>query len=129
MAQYLTLGSLKYWTLAAICAGIATTSLADTPRDPTLPPANIGLAGTNVRTTSSLIQSITLMDGKRYAMIAGATVKTGDTITEGRIVNITENAVLVKTATGLITLKLFPNVDKHVHQHAKPTHQPSVHRN
>lgn len=128
MAQHL--GLCIRWILAALWAGMAASSLADMPRDPTQPPAGINAAGTNTGTAAGTqIQSITISGNRRYAMINGITMKPGDTISEGRIVKITENSVIVKSANGLTTLKMFPDVDKHVHSHAKPARQPSVHRN
>ena len=128
MAQYLSL--LTRWVCTALLSGIATTSFADMPHDPTQPPASIATVGPNGNaTTGSAIQSITIRGSQRYAMVNGTMVKPGDTLSEGRIVKITENAVIVKSATGLTALKLFPNVEKRMHPPAKSTHQPSVHRN
>lgn len=128
MAQHL--GLLTYCASIALCAGVAVSSFADMPHDPTQPPANI-MSGSNNTTvaSTSVIQSITIRGKQRFAMINGIMMKLGDSISEGRIVNITETAVIVRSTNGLSVLKLFPNVDKHAHTHAKPTRQPSVHRN
>ncbi|ARU31009.1 hypothetical protein CAP31_04475 [Sulfuriferula sp. AH1] len=128
MAQHL--GLRIRWIQAALWAGIATASFADIPRDPTQPPAGIDAAGARTGPAAETqIQSITISGRQRYAMINGIIMKPGDVINEGRIVKITENTVIVKSASGLTALKLFPNVDKHVHSHAKSTRPASVHRN
>lgn len=128
MAQHLS--SLSRWIFAALCAGLATASLADAPRDPTVPPASIGSAGGNTAAPQgSTLQSVSISGKQRYAMINGIMLKVGDTVSEGRIVKITENSVIVRSANGPVTLKLFPDIDKRVHPDAKPTRQPSVRRN
>lgn len=131
MAQPVIHRCLSRWMLAVICSGLAALSHADTPlsRDPTQPPASLNSAGTRSAAASSSVQSITIGKHQRHAMINGVTVKTGDTVSEGRIVNITEDAVIVKSANGLTTLKLFPNVDKHPHTNVPATRPSSVHRN
>lgn len=133
MAQYLSCAFITRYLFATACACIATASGAAITQDPTQPPLTLTAPGSQgsraSAPASSMIQSITLRGGQHYAMINGAMVKAGDTVSEGRIVRITDNAVVVRSPTGLTALKIFPDVDKRLHSHAKPVRPPSVNRN
>ena len=133
MAQHLNCAFISRYLLATAYACMATASGAAITQDPTQPPLTMaapGSSGSRANTPpSSTIQSITRRGGQHYAMINGETVKAGDTVSEGRIVQITDNAVIIRSTAGLTTLKIFPDVDKRLHTHTKPARQPSVNRN
>lgn len=131
MAQPVIHRCLLRCMIIVLGTGSAAFSHADAPitRDPTQPPASLGSSGIQSAAASSSLQSITIGRKQRHAMINGVTVKIGDTVSEGRIANITEDAVMIKSANGLTTLKLFPNVDKHPHTTVPAPRPSSVHRN
>lgn len=108
MAQYLntiSISALLCMSLPAVAAGISN--------DPTQPPADLSsISAAETRASTSQIQSITINKKQRYAMINGDMVKVGDTINAGRIVQITENGVWVKSGNEVSHLPMFPNVTK-----------------
>lgn len=130
MAQYLNCACITRYLFATACACMATASCAAIMHDPTQPPLTMTAPGSHGSAPAgSTIQSIMRRGGQYYAMVNGLMVKVGDTISEGRITNITDHAVIVRSPTGLTALKIFPDVDKRLHSHAKPARPPSANRN
>ena len=129
MDQYLTARIRYRWLLFALLLSSAGIVLAnDTRRDPTIPPASISMpAGDNMSMAGSPIQLITIAGRQRSARVRGVTVKVGDQISEGRIVKITANGILVKSDDGLNFVKLFPDVNKYIP--ARSSRQPSIYSN
>jgi hypothetical protein len=80
---------------------------------------NMNVTDTNQNASS--IQSVTLGKTRRYAMINGVNVKVGDSISAGRVINITESDVWVKSGNEVSRLPLFPNVSKHYRHISKHT--------
>ena len=121
--------TLYCWLLSALLFSSAGIALADDSlRDPTAPPASISMpAGDNTLTTGSPIQLITIAGRQRSARVRGITVKVGDSISEGRIVKITHNGIVVKSSDGYSLVKLFPAVNKHTP--ARPIPPSSIHSN
>ncbi len=108
MAQYLNTLSIS----ALLCLSLPGFA-ADIGKDPTQPPASLGSVGTaDTNAEFTQVQSITLNKNQRYAMINGDMVKVGDTISAGRIVQITENGVWIKAGNEVTHLPMFPNVAK-----------------
>ncbi len=110
MAKHLTLVCLSLFL------SVSHSSWADSVVDPTQPPAGLNsmsTADTDSGTNTSTIQSVTLTKKQRYAMINGETVKVGDTIKAGRIIQITETDVWVRSGSEVSRIPLFPNVSKH----------------
>lgn len=86
---------------------------ADALRDPTRPPAVLYAPddGAGIE-TGPVLQSVLISRGRRTAVISGQSVKAGDRFGDGRVVRINETEVVLKTGSGLQTLKLFPDVEK-----------------
>jgi len=102
------------------CLLIFTASLlpfaaqaAETLRDPTRPPAVLYVPddGAGIE-TGPVLQSVLISQGRRTAVISGRSVKVGDRFDDGRVIRINETDVVLKTGSGLQTLKLFPDVEK-----------------
>lgn len=86
---------------------------AEALRDPTRPPAVLYAPdeGEGIE-AGPVLQSVLISPGRRTAVISGQSVKTGDRFGDGRVVRINETEVVLKTGSGLQTLKLFPDVEK-----------------
>lgn len=111
MAKHLTLACLSLFL------SMSHSSWADSVVDPTQPPAGLNSISTaDTGTDASTIQSVTLTKKQRYAMINGETVKVGDTIKAGRIIQITETEVWVRSGNEVSRIALFPNVSKQYHR-------------
>ncbi|MFA5171362.1 MAG: hypothetical protein WC426_07330 [Sulfuriferula sp.] len=111
MAKHLTLACLS------LLLSVSHSGWADSVADPTQPPAGLNsMSTTDTGTDASTIQSVTLTKKQRYAMINGETVKIGDTINAGRIIQITESDVWVRSGNEVSRIPLFPNVSKHYHR-------------
>lgn len=102
------------------CLLIFTASLlpfaahaAEALRDPTRPPAVLYAPadGAGIE-TGPVLQSVLISQGRRTAVISGRSVKVGDRFDDGRVIRINETEVVLKTGSGLQTLKLFPDVEK-----------------
>jgi len=59
-----------------------------------------------------VLQSVLLAGGRREAIISGVRVSEGEKFGDARVIKISENGVVLKSAEGLQTLKLFPAVEK-----------------
>lgn len=103
-------------TLVAIVPLIASSfAYADTLRDPTRPPASLGVpvVDGNVAQPSGLqLQSVLIGPGRVIAVISGQTVRVGDKVGEAQVVEIRESEVVLRTGKELRMLKLFPDIDK-----------------
>ena len=102
-------GGFLLLMLAAASAGFA-----ESLSDPTRPPASLGLVQDGVSAASSgpILQSVLISPGRRVAIISGQTVRLGEKFGEARVVRITESEVLLRSGTGVQTLKLFPGIEK-----------------
>ena len=114
MAQYLNILSIS----ALLCISLPGVA-ADISKDPTQPPAGLNSMTTTETSTSPLqVQAITINKKQRYAMINGDMVKVGDTVSAGRIVQITENGIWIKSGNEVTHLPMLPNVTKHTSKHS-----------
>ena len=84
---------------------------AQTLSDPTRPP--IGLqpteAGDNTL-AAPVLQSVMISSAARTAIIGGETVKLGGKYGDARVIRITESEVVLRSASGTETLKMYPAV-------------------
>ena len=103
--------------MSRFLAGIAVVLLVPAAQgapfaDPTRPPdyaptdAAPGVSG------GSRLESVLIAPDRRVAVIGGQQVRLGEKFGDGRVVRITESEVVIRTADGTQTLKLFPEVEK-----------------
>ena len=80
--------------------------------DPTRPPAGIYLnaPGDTGAISAPLLQSVMISPTARSAIIGGETVKLGGKYGEARVIKITESEVVLRSANGTETLRMYPGV-------------------
>lgn len=114
MAQYLGRPVSLRMHLALLIACLpAAAALAQSLPDPTRPPQAGDLAMTASGAASKLgvLQSVMIADGVREAIIGGRVVHVGDRHDDAQVLKITEGEVVLRTAEGLQTLKLYPGIE------------------
>jgi len=80
--------------------------------DPTRPPAGILSPDTAGPVSGgSLLQSVMITPTQRAAIIGGEWVKLGDKYGDARVVRITESEVVLRSAAGAETLRMYPEVE------------------
>ena len=80
--------------------------------DPTRPPPGVysnEAAGSAVA-SAPVLQSVMISPTERSAIIAGKTVKVGGTYGDARIIKISEGEVVLRSASGTETLRMYPDV-------------------
>jgi MSHA biogenesis protein MshK len=87
--------------------------MAQVSSDPTRPPAEFlsPAPGGPGAAPNSLLQSVKISGAERSAIIGGQTVKLGGKYGDARVVKITESEVVLRSASGTETLKMYPGVD------------------
>ncbi len=82
--------------------------------DPTRPPsASAGPAGgLEDVPAGKQLQSVLISDGRKVAIIDGASVRLGGMVGEARLVRISETEVVLKNGEETEVLKLYPSVEK-----------------
>lgn len=106
--------SISVSGFVVMAAMIATSPLlAQVMNDPTRPPASVlaGTAGDDGQAAGPLLQSVMISPTERSAIISGERVKQGGTYGDARIIRITDNAVVLRSAGGMETLLLYPDVE------------------
>lgn len=80
--------------------------------DPTRPPPGIysNEAAGSAAVSEPVLQSVMISPTERSAIIGGKTVKLGGTYGDARIVKITEGEVVLRSASGTETLRMYPDV-------------------
>lgn len=81
---------------------------ADPTRPPDFAPADAAPAASG----GLRLESVLIAPDRRVAVIGGQQVRLGEKFRDGRVVRITESEVVIRTAEGAQTLKLFPEVEK-----------------
>lgn len=103
------------WQIVVACvAALAHGHVqAQVVADPTRPPADLQSAasGSDGTAASPMLQSIMISSSERSAIINGERVKQGGSYGNSRVLKISENEVVLRTATGAETLRLYPGVD------------------
>lgn len=91
-------------------------SNAETLPDPTRPPAEAGYMGSAVAAVASgpVLQSVMIAPGRRTAVISGQLLMEGELFGEAKLVRIAEGEVVLSSPEGQQTLRLFPDVVKHM---------------
>lgn len=113
-----TINALLGMTVAA-----TMPALAQTPADPTRPPAGFWATGTasptvTVQPANAGLQTIVRRaDGKLAAIINGRLVELGGRIGDARLVKVGESSVVLQSPAGKETLHLTPGIEK---QPARP---------
>lgn len=90
---------------------------AENLQDPTRPPAGLFQPQENAAVAVARrpqLQSVQISGGRRSAIISGQRVVVGDRFGNARVVGMNENQVVLKSGSGLQTLRLFPGVDKRI---------------
>jgi MSHA biogenesis protein MshK len=80
--------------------------------DPTRPAAGIySTDSTDGAAIGPVLQSVMITPTARSAIIGGETVKLGGKYGDARVIRITESEVVLRSATGTDTLKMYPGVE------------------
>ena len=112
------------WVILVAVTGWSLSGWGQKLADPTRPPAawlerqakgGSGDAGTPE--APPRLQSLLVGGPRKYAIIDGQLVGVGDKFRDGRVLAVEATQVVLRTAQGTQTLKLFPDVEKRV---AKP---------
>jgi MSHA biogenesis protein MshK len=105
--------------LLGITAAATMSAYAQTPADPTRPPAGFesAPAGSAVPAQpapakAGLQTIIRRANGKPAAVINGRVVELGGRIGDARLVNVNEDSVVLQTPAGRETLRLTPGIEK-----------------
>jgi MSHA biogenesis protein MshK len=99
---------------AALCACIwAATAGAQGISDPTRPPAAVssGASGDQGASGVPVLNSIKISPTERSAVIGSETVRQGGKYGDARVIKITENEVVLRSASGTETLRLYPDIN------------------
>lgn len=91
----------------------AAAALAQSLADPTRPPrtGDLAMPAAGPAATLGVLQSVMIADGMREAIISGRVVHVGDRYDDAQVLKITEGEVVLRTAEGLQTLKLYPGIE------------------
>ena len=92
---------------------ISAAAQAESLPDPTRPPVGLEATSASVAAPSGpLLQLIRTLDGRRTAVISGQVVRVGGKVGDAVVARIDEDRVILRGPTGMVTLKLFPDVEK-----------------
>ena len=99
---------LTLWPFA-VAAQVSTEQLL---RDPMRPPAAIDApaSGKDAPSAAPLLQSVMIGSAERWAIIGGERVALGARYGDARVVAITESEVVLRSAEGTRTLRMYPDV-------------------
>lgn len=94
---------------------------AQVMNDPTRPPAAVHApdAG-DAAARGPVLQSVMITPAQRSAIIGGEHVTLGGTYRDARVIKITESEVVLRTAGGTETLKMYPDVDMNAVKSPEP---------
>ena len=98
--------------LSLMILSLCGAAQAESLPDPTRPPSGVETAVTAVAPSGPVLQLIRTLDGKRMALISGQTVVIGSKLNGAIVTRIDEDRVVLRGAEGVLTLKLFPDLDK-----------------
>ncbi len=114
MAQYLGHPASMRMHLALLIAFLpAATALAQPLADPTRPPqaGDLAMPAAGAASKLGVLQSVMIADGVREAIISGRVVHVGNRYEDAQVLKIAEGEVVLRTADGLQTLKLYPGIE------------------
>jgi MSHA biogenesis protein MshK len=95
--------------LAGLCC-VAAVSAQGIP-DPTRPPAALSSPAEPGAPLAPVLHSIKITPNEKTAIIGGETVKLGGRYGDARVVKITDSEVVLRSAAGTETLRLYPDVE------------------
>ena len=100
----------RLWVICAM--GAVPVAHAQLLNDPTRPPAGIAAATpeSSGAAASPVLQSVKISGSEKSAIIGGQTVKLGGKFGEARVVKITDSEVVLRSANGTETLRMYPDV-------------------
>ena len=98
---------------AAIFLFFGAAAGAQIVNDPTRPPAALSApeAADGAATRGPVLQSVKISRTERSAIIGGEMVRLGAKYGEARVVRITENEVVLRSAGGTEVLRMYPGVE------------------
>lgn len=91
---------------------LSGAALAQNLPDPTRPPAGMDAMIPATAPSGPTLQLIRTLDGKRIAIISGQTLQVGGKVGDAVVTRIEEDRVALRSAEGVVELKLFPDVEK-----------------
>ena len=98
-------------SIAAVLAAWPLGGGAQVLNDPTRPPAGISANDTSDGAAAGpVLQSVMITPTARTAIIGGETVKLGGKYGDARVIKITESEVVLRSANGTETLRMYPDV-------------------
>ena len=105
---------MKARNATACIAGLAlaAASAAAAMTDPTRPPASLAEAPGGALRAPPVLQSVIIGKGTHAAIIDGERVEIGGRFREARVVQITEEEVVLSEGATTQVLKMFPDVEK-----------------
>ncbi len=98
--------------LSLVLMSLSGAVQAESLPDPMRPPAGMDAMIPAAAPSGPALQLIRTVDGKRMAIISGQTVKVGGKLNDAIVTRIDEDRVLLRGPEGVVTLKLFPEVEK-----------------
>jgi MSHA biogenesis protein MshK len=104
---------VAFWALQFCALAMLSPAMAQVLKDPTRPPDGVLQAapGEAGAAATSLLQSVKISGSEKTAIIGGQTVKLGGKYGDARVVKITESEVVLRSATGTETLRMYPDVN------------------
>ena len=108
-------GGMKLAYVLLLAATVASAALEGAEpailTDPTRPPAGLqsAEAGDN-KVAGPVLQSVMISSAARTAIIGGEMVKLGGKYGDARVIKITESEVVLRSASGTETLKMYPAI-------------------
>ena len=106
-------GSMMRTVWTAVCMAVAVAAAGPACAqlsDPTRPPGAVAGGDPVLPAGGSLLQSVQISPQERSAIIGGEWVKLNGKYGEARVIRITENEVVLRTATGTETLRMYPDI-------------------
>ncbi len=99
--------------LAVVLTAWPLSSDAQAMNDPTRPPESVlsTVPGSEEQVGAPLLQSVMLSRTERSAIIGGELVKLGGKYRDARVISITETEVVLRSAHGIETLRLYPKIE------------------
>jgi hypothetical protein len=98
--------------LAAAALLPVATAAAEVLADPTRPPASMTPQGTVETPRRPLLQSIIITPRGRAAIIDDEHVELHARFRDAEVAQITESEVVLRSKTGIETLRMYPGVEK-----------------
>lgn len=95
--------------LSGLCC--AAAAWAQGIPDPTRPPAALSSPTEPGAPLAPVLHSIKITPNEKTAIIGGETVKLGGRYGDARVVKITDSEVVLRSAAGTETLRLYPDVE------------------